>query len=247
MEKTASQIERAVSELRDAPFTASLLERMSEAGMASSSSVDEASGVDGTRARYRFRKMVILGLGSPTNSVVSRMQLALAIILRDHLGLRPEDVELYDPVFTPVDAQTLETRLLATVLSREVADAYCGPSAVRTTTATFFYMPHCEMALYEHLARANWGAFGAHAVVGNAFETYEVRWAGRETARECPRHVLAAATAIASEGGVNLPVDPDGSFKAAAAMGAFNDTSVQAFGDDVPEVEALAPRDAKGC
>ena len=245
MEKTASQIDRAVSELRDAPFTASLLERMSEAGMASSA-VDKASD-DATRACYRFRKMVILGLGSPTNSAVSRLQLALAVILREHLGLRPEDVALYDPVFTPVDTQTLETRLLATVVSREVADAYCGPSAVRTTTPTFFYMPHCEVALYEHLARANWGAFSAHAVVGNAFETYEVRWAGRETARECPRHVLAAATAIASEGGVNLPVDPDGSFKAPVGMGAFNDTSVQAFGDDVPDVEALAPQDANGC
>jgi hypothetical protein len=51
--------------------------------------------------------MVILGLGSPTRSAVSRFQLALALVLAQHLRIDAEDVDLYDPVFTPVDVATL--------------------------------------------------------------------------------------------------------------------------------------------
>ena len=121
--------------------------------------------------------------------------------------------------------------------------------------ATFWYMPHCEAALYENVLRANGGGDdGADetsrvvdaaarrktfyenanerkpfAFFANRFETYELRWVGRRGARECPRRVLEAAAAIA-RGGLEIKVDPDGTFAAAAALGAFNDTSVQAWG-----------------
>lgn len=105
----------------------------------------------------RFSRMVILGLGSPTLSAVSRFQLALALVLAEHLGLEEKDVDLYDPVFTPVDAETMRAKKVGTVLDRAAADAACGPDAAPARAPTFWYMPHCEVALYENVLRANGG------------------------------------------------------------------------------------------
>ena len=276
VDKTWSQIERAVREIRDAPFAKTLLRRMEDAGFVPNHSrAKPGEGLPetahthattrGTRNRpsghpgakqptgfLRYSRMVILGLGSPTRSAVSRFQLALALVLAQHLRIDAEDVDLYDPVFTPVDVATLRLKRVGTVLDRAAADAACGPDAAPARASTFWYMPHCEAALYENVLRANGGGDdGADetsrvvdarktfcenanerkpfAFFANRFETYELRWVGRRGARECPRRVLEAAAAIA-RGGLEIEVDPDGTFAAAAALGAFNDTSVQAWG-----------------
>ena len=292
VDKTWSQIERAVREIRDAPFAKTLLRRMEDAGFVPNPSrAKPGEGLPetahthattrGTRNRpsghrtgakqptygfLRYSRMVILGLGSPTRSAVSRFQLALALVLAQHLRIDAEDVDLYDPVFTPVDVATLRLKRVGTVLDRAAADAACGPDAAPARASTFWYMPHCEAALYENVLRANGGGDdgvsggvsgdGADetsfvvdaaaqtktktktktnandapfAFFANRFETYELRWVGRRGARECPRRVLEAAAAIA-RGGLEIEVDPDGTFAAAAALGAFNDTSVQAWG-----------------
>jgi len=302
VDKTWSQIERAVREIRDAPFAKTLLRRMEDAGFVPNHSrAKPGEGLPetavthattrGTRNRpsghpgakqptgfLRYSRMVILGLGSPTRSAVSRFQLALALVLAQHLRIDAEDVDLYDPVFTPVDVATLRAKRVGTVLDRAAADAACGPDAAPARASTFWYMPHCEAALYENVLRANGGGDdgvsggvsggvpgdvsgdGADetsfvvdaaaqtktktktktktnanandapfAFFANRFETYELRWVGRRGARECPRRVLEAAAAIA-RGGLEIEVDPDGTFAAAAALGAFNDTSVQAWG-----------------
>ena len=278
VDKTWSQIERAVREIRDAPFAKTLLRRMEDAGFVPNhtrakpgeglpETAHAHATTRGTRNRpsghrtgakqptygfLRYSRMVILGLGSPTRSAVSRFQLALALVLAQHLRIDAEDVDLYDPVFTPVDVATLRAKRVGTVLDRAAADAACGPDAAPARAATFWYMPHCEAALYENVLRANGGGDdGADetsrvvdarktfcenanerkpfAFFANRFETYELRWVGRRGARECPRRVLEAAAAIA-RGGLEIEVDPDGTFAAAAALGAFNDTSVQAWG-----------------
>ena len=283
VDKTWSQIERAVREIRDAPFAKTLLRRMEDAGFVPNHSrakpareglptqtAHAHATTRGTRNRpsghrtgakqptygfLRYSRMVILGLGSPTRSAVSRFQLALALVLAQHLRIDAEDVDLYDPVFTPVDVATLRLKRVGTVLDRAAADAACGPDAAPARASTFWYMPHCEAALYENVLRANGGGddgadetsrvvdaaarrktFNENAnerkpfaFFANRFETYELRWVGRRGARECPRRVLEAAAAIA-RGGLEIKVDPDGTFAAAAALGAFNDTSVQAWG-----------------
>ena len=283
VDKTWSQIERAVREIRDAPFAKTLLRRMEDAGFvpnhtrakpgeglpetavthAATPGTRNFSSDEGAkhptkhpvRSILRYSRMVILGLGSPTCSAVSRFQLSLALVLARHLRIDAEDVDLYDPVFTPVDVATLRAKRVGTVLDRAAADAACGPDAAPARAATFWYMPHCEAALYENVLRANGGGddgadetsrvvdaaarrktFNENAnerkpfaFFANRFETYELRWVGRRGARECPRRVLEAAAAIA-RGGLEIKVDPDGTFAAAAALGAFNDTSVQAWG-----------------
>ena len=299
VDKTWSQIERAVREIRDAPFTKTLLRRMEDAGFvpndapakpgerrapspgrraenadAPASSVarldaaseDEFDASSSELCRnvsrdadaenektlrgvpLRFARMVILGLGSPTRSAVSRFQLGLALVLAERLAIGGDDVRMYDPAFSPVDVATLRNKNVGVVLDRAAANALCGPDAARAREATFWYMPHCEAALYENVLRANARAERPEqrpgdvdiddgdatpsrrrfAFCGNRFETYELRWVGRADAPECPRRVLEAAAAIA-RGGVEIQVDPDGTFAAAAALGAFNDTSVQAW------------------
>jgi hypothetical protein len=283
VDKTWSQIERAVREIRDAPFAKTLLRRMEDAGFVPNHSRAKptreglptqtahahATHTRGTRNRpsghrdgakqpatgfLRYSRMVILGLGSPTRSAVSRFQLALALVLAQHLRIDAEDVDLYDPVFTRVDAETMRAKKVGTVLDRAAADLACGPDAAPARAPTFWYMPHCEVALYENVLRANGGGDdvmgggddsgggdGGDAAarqkkkraplvfLGNRFETYELRWVGRRGAPECPTRVLEAAVAIAREG-VEIEVDPEGTFTAAATLGAFNDTSVQAWG-----------------
>ena len=200
VDKTWSQIERAVREIRDAPFAKTLLRRMEDAGFvpnhtrakpgeglpetavthAATPGTRNFSSDEGAkhptkhpvRSILRYSRMVILGLGSPTRSAVSRFQLALALVLARHLRIDAEDVDLYDPVFTPVDVATLRPAV-GTVLDRAAADAACGPDA-RRRASTFWYMPHCEAALYENVLRANGGGDDEGAVsfvVGAAART----------------------------------------------------------------------------
>jgi hypothetical protein len=164
---------------------------------------------------------------------------------------------MYDPVFTYNDKAMFRVKKIGNVLDRREADALCGPNAKKTRVPTFWYMPHCEAALYDNVLRANSGDMDdgdmhaadsagdsagdvsqktkiektertLHAFLGNKFETYDLRWIGRHSSPECPTYVLEAATAIA-EKGVEIEVDPKGSFAAAASLGAFNDTSVQVW------------------
>ena len=155
VDKTWSQIERAVREIRDAPFAKTLLRRMEDAGFvpnhtrakpgeglpetavthAATPGTRNFSSDEGAkhptkhpvRSILRYSRMVILGLGSPTRSAVSRFQLALALVLARHLRIDAEDVDLYDPVFTPVDVATLRAKRVGTVLDRAAADAACRP------------------------------------------------------------------------------------------------------------------------
>ena len=268
VDKTWSQIDRAVGEIKEAQFCKTLLKQLRDAGFRgveegdaktkdSSPKTDDVVE-DSSIIINTFKRMVILGLGSPTNSPVSRFQLALAIILSGSLGVRRENVELYDPVFTPNDVATLEKNI-GKIVNRQDADKLCGPSALRQKVPTFWFMPHCEAVLYNNVLRANrWDAEGGdagdtevdvdtavektkntnekteterrneitHAFLGNKFETYDLRWVGRRAEPECPSFVLESAGLIA-ESGLEIGVDPAGSFAPAAALGAFNDTSVQ--------------------
>ena len=256
VKKTWSQIDRAVREIREAQFTETLLRQLGEAGFYSqradaptSTSTTSTSSPNACDAELRFQQMVILGLGSPSNSLVSRFQLALAMVLSEWLGVRHESVLLYDPVFTPIDVATLSEKKIGKTLDRTKADVLCGESAARTKVNTFWFMPHCEAVLYNNVLRANVGVDNSgdssgdssgdakrtealsskkvtHVFLGNKFCTYDLRWVGRRGDPECPLFVLDAAAAVA-ESGIEIEVDPNGTFLAAAAVGAFNDTSVQ--------------------
>ena len=87
-DRSISQLKRTVLQLREAKFVTGLLEKL---------------GVAGVTKQTRLRRFIVLGLGSPSNSTVARLQLSLALILVEYLCLDVSAMELYDPVFTPVD------------------------------------------------------------------------------------------------------------------------------------------------
>ena len=53
----------------------------------------------------RFQQIVLLGLGSPERSHVSRCQLAFTLLLSEHLN--GAGILARDPVFTPLDTRLL--------------------------------------------------------------------------------------------------------------------------------------------
>ena len=235
-ERSIFQLRRAVTQLREAKFVTNLLEKLNFAGVTK---------------QARFRRFVVLGLGSPSNSTVARLQLSLAMILVEHLCLDASAMELYDPVFTPIDKKLLGSldkvfqdigectlspdlplpryrckAMSPTLLTKEASDRYAGPEAAVTKDPTFWFMPHCEVDLYENVLKANWGSpsvLQSHICLGNNFETYAERWDRRHNHASCPHYILTAAKRLC------LKIQIEGS-SSQIETAAFGDTSVQIVG-----------------
>ena len=180
LERTIDQLRRSISQLRGAKFVNTFLEDLKVSGVTSSNT--------------NLSRCIILGLGSPSNSIDARLQLSFAIILLEHFGLNFSAMELYDPVFTPVDKELVGSlhKIFgsivdhpnqpnksyntsncssenSTLLTREECDKYAGPDAQPTKDPTFWFMPHCEAVLYENVLKANWvnpGVLRSHIFLG---------------------------------------------------------------------------------
>lgn len=108
--------------------------------------------------------IVCLGLGSPASSVNARAQLAFLLALCDAFGIVcycsaishefsivPQDhkqVSLHDPVFTDADMALLTELSFQVSPLRHIQPAISSP--------TLFFMPHCDLELYEQVLAANW-------------------------------------------------------------------------------------------
>ena len=251
LERTIDQLRRSISQLRGAKFVNTFLEDLKVSGVTSSNT--------------NLSRCIILGLGSPSNSIDARLQLSFAIILLEHFGLNFSAMELYDPVFTPVDKELVGSlhKIFgsivdhpnqpnksyntsncssenSTLLTREECDKYAGPDAQPTKDPTFWFMPHCEAVLYENVLKANWvnpGVLRSHIFLGNNFQSYTERWAQRKTSKGCPLHILSAANILR----VCVKIKADGK-TAPRELAAFGDTSVQIIGGvgdvSLPAVES---------
>jgi len=111
--------------------------------------------------------VLCLGLGSPSSSPISRVQLAFLTELCSGLNIDHANVSIYDPVFTLEDLELFK-RLRFQVLSENRNGGYPlqGP--------TICYMPHCDMGLYDNLLRANWSQDRVQTLVllANRLEEY---------------------------------------------------------------------------
>jgi len=93
--------------------------------------------------------VLCLGLGSPIESKRSRAQLALLLAVCDYAKIPRGKVQIYDPVFSDQDVQSLsELGLRVTTINYEARYSIEVPTLV--------YMPHCDRELYENLIRKNW-------------------------------------------------------------------------------------------
>ncbi|KAI9334073.1 SRR1-domain-containing protein [Obelidium mucronatum] len=113
-------------------------------------------------------KCICYGIGSITESVISRHQLAFLVLLRDEFEL--EDVEAYDPVFTSTDIKVLESLNISVIEKNEQ-----GRRHVSEGPPTLFYMPHCGNQMYSNVLGSNWAKEQLSrnvVIIGNSFAGY---------------------------------------------------------------------------
>uniref|UniRef100_A0A0W0F970 SRR1-like domain-containing protein n=1 Tax=Moniliophthora roreri TaxID=221103 RepID=A0A0W0F970_MONRR len=112
--------------------------------------------------------LICLGLGSPASSAVSRAQLAALIDLLETLDIAksPSKVSIYDPVFTDED------NTLFGELGFRISPGLVNKQDERGTTV--FFMPHCDLELYDAVLKANWSEEGLRnlILVANRLEDY---------------------------------------------------------------------------
>lgn len=124
------------------------------------------------------KKIVILcyGLGSFDDSISSRYQLALLLIMIDYLkeniGIQVEIKEIFDPLFNSIDKSVLEK-----ILDYQYSDfnSKCIKKIDMNSNnyLSIVFMPHCPKALYNNLLFSNWNKTHLQCllIIGNSFES----------------------------------------------------------------------------
>lgn len=116
--------------------------------------------------------LVVFGVGSIADSEVSRCQIALAMLLKQKYESLFNKVLVYDPVLSD-----LEFRVLTTLGCAPICHDENGSRRVHVPTV--FYMPHCEVGLYNNVLLANlepWSCLSQVLILGNSFHKYQERW-----------------------------------------------------------------------
>ncbi|KAJ6799252.1 protein SENSITIVITY TO RED LIGHT REDUCED 1 [Iris pallida] len=111
--------------------------------------------------------LVVYGIGSVESFETPRLQISLAVLLLRELGDRILSVQVFDPVLSSAECDTMEELGFSVMRADER-----GRREVKV--ATLFFMPHCELQLYDSLLEANWGSEGLKkmAILGNSFGGY---------------------------------------------------------------------------
>ncbi|KAL0580242.1 translation machinery-associated protein 20 [Marasmius crinis-equi] len=125
-------------------------------------------------------RIVCLGLGSPSSSSISRAQYAFLLNLAESVCLStPSRLSLYDPVFTDEDGRLFEEHGFSV-----------SPDLRPTGTEPIIYfMPHCDMELYEAVLEANWSEpqIRTLGLIANRLEDYVDNKPARELHTKAPR------------------------------------------------------------
>lgn len=111
----------------------------------------------------KVSSIVCYGLGQLSCSRIARYQGALLLILKDHYKA---STEIYDPVFSTVDAEVLEELGIEVLKTNEEGKR-------KVEGITLFFLPHCGKELYNNLLWANWSASSLPfcVIVGNSFSS----------------------------------------------------------------------------
>ncbi|OXA62604.1 SRR1-like protein [Folsomia candida] len=97
----------------------------------------------------KILKIVCLGLGSFSDCIIARYQLALLTLLQTKLEIG--SVELFDPIFSDQENAVLEELGFHVLTINEE-----GRRCVENDLLTLFYLPHCSHQLTNNLLFANW-------------------------------------------------------------------------------------------
>ncbi|RLN28140.1 SRR1-like protein [Panicum miliaceum] len=134
-------------------------------------------------------RLSLLGVGSFESSPAARLQLALAALLRRDFLPYAASADLFDPVLSAVECAA------AAELGFSVPSIDDG-CRLHVEEPTLFYMPHCEVLLYDALLAANWESpaqLRRVCVLGNSFRRYGLQAKdNRSVLAAKAAHVLAA-------------------------------------------------------
>ncbi|KAJ7309882.1 hypothetical protein JRQ81_007958 [Phrynocephalus forsythii] len=156
---------------------------------------------------------VCYGLGNFSSCAKARCQLAFLLLLLQELQIPRRQCHVFDPVFSELEIETLNSLSLTVVLENEEGKRrICGP--------TLFYMVHCGKALYNNLLWRNWSlkALPKMVIVGNSFRGIEER----VPARILQQEYAYIAKVVEATREAALPSHPQ-------YLDVFNDTSVHCF------------------
>lgn len=157
--KLMQKMQICTQKLADSEFCHCFLNQMQNPDM-----LDKFLKVLGTEEKMQ---MVIYGIGSIESFEPPRLQLSLAILMKrkfDWIG----EIQVFDPIISLIESKVLNS-LGCSVLS---INEQGRRAALKPT---LFYMPHCEVELYDNLLEANWGTDRLNRLVlfGNSFAEYE--------------------------------------------------------------------------
>lgn len=125
-------------------------------------------------------QILCYGLGSFHDGVdvISRYQLALLLLMHDHLmecgAPVNQMIEIYDPLFDQNDIDTLSS-YRKPIFKLIDENEYCARCLSSKTTApnrcTLVYMPHLDKYLYNNLLGINWNVdnLSQLVILGNSF------------------------------------------------------------------------------
>eukprot|EP01134_Creolimax_fragrantissima_P001161 CFRG1161T1 len=162
----------------------------------------------------KVTELVCYGVGSLSESLSARYQMAVALALRSHLGLPSNALRVYEPILSEYERTLLQTEYGCEIIEQNEE----GKRTISDTT--IFFMPHCSARLYNNLLWANWGAhlWSQLIVIGNSFERYHLCHPKKKLEKEVP------CLKIIIDYTEEVPLPPFQPLKSA-----FNDTMIITF------------------
>lgn len=160
-------------------------------------------------------QIVAYGIGSIESYEPPRLQLSLALLMKRKFSWIG-GIEIFDPVLSKTECQVLES-FGCTILSIN------EQGRRNVLKPTLFFMPHCEVELYNNLMQANWSADSLKhiALFGNSFDAYKHASELNGSIVHSAKHLLAA-TEFVDE--FKVEIVSDDFFRA------FHDSSWHFFG-----------------
>ncbi|KAJ2552464.1 hypothetical protein EV175_003299 [Coemansia sp. RSA 1933] len=124
-----------------------------------------AKDILGSIKDFSPAEIVCYGVGS-LSIQVSQWQLALVLLINE--DLRIPDIMAFDPVTADADVLTYKRLGVSMISVNEEAKR-------KAEKRTLFFMPHCEIFLYENLLSANWSVdnLSQIMVIGNSLQRYQ--------------------------------------------------------------------------
>ncbi|CAF1133554.1 unnamed protein product [Brachionus calyciflorus] len=121
--------------------------------------------------------LICYGLGSFEDSLTSRYQLVLLLIIIEELekNYQVKIEEIYDPIFNDIDNFVIEKLLKykpSLINNKCLKQVELGN---QENCLTLVYMPHCPKALYNNFLFANWSRkhLKSFVLFGNSFATIQ--------------------------------------------------------------------------